>query len=62
IEITPKNLRQSCIFKWLHQEHSEDLIKEWMGVAPSYSLKIYQDLMEKNYYNDDFLVDFLTLH
>lgn len=62
IEITPKNLRQSCIFKWLHQEQSEDLIKEWMGVAPSYSLKPYTDLMEKNYFDEEFLEDFLTLH
>lgn len=62
IEITPKNLRQSCIFKWLHQEESEDLIKEWMGVAPSYSLKPYVDLMEKNYFDEEFLNDFLTIH
>jgi site-specific recombinase XerD len=62
IEITPKNLRQSCIFKWLHQEHGEDLIKEWMGVAPSYAIKPYLDLMEKNYFEEEFLDDFLTIH
>ena len=62
INITPKNLRQSCIFKWLHQEHGEDLVKEWMGVAPSYSLKPYTDLMEKNYFDEEFLEDFLMLH
>ncbi len=61
-EITPKNLRQSCIFKWIHQEHGEDMIKEWMGVAPSYSLKAYYDLMEKNFFDEDFLIDFLLIH
>lgn len=55
ITTTPKSLRQSCIFKWLQLGHSESLIKEWMGVAPSYSLKLYKDHMEKNVYNDTFL-------
>ena len=54
---TPKSLRQACIFKWLHAGHSDGLIKEWMGVAPSYSLRPYKDFMEKYYYNEEFLVD-----
>jgi len=57
IGLTPKSLRQACIFKWLHGRHSDGLIKEWMGVAPSYSLKNYKDYMDKYYYNDEFLVD-----
>jgi site-specific recombinase XerD len=54
---TPKSLRQACIFKWLHDGHSDGLIKEWMGVAPSYSLKGYKDFMDKYFYNEEFLVD-----
>lgn len=57
IGLTPKSLRQSCIFTWLHQGHTDGLIKEWMGVAPSYGLKPYKDFMDKHYYNDEFLVD-----
>lgn len=57
IGLTPKSLRQAAIFKWLHAGDSDGLIKEWMGVAPSYSLKGYKDFMDKHYYNEEFLVD-----
>jgi integrase/recombinase XerC len=43
IQITAKSLRQSCIYRWLQEKQDETSIKEWMGVAPSYSLKLYQD-------------------
>ncbi|MCO4793513.1 MAG: site-specific integrase [Bacteriovoracaceae bacterium] len=55
IKLTPKSLRQACIFKWLQQGHSDNLIKEWMGVAPSYSMKLYKDHLENNAYDDSFL-------
>jgi site-specific recombinase XerD len=55
ITLTPKSLRQGCIFKWLHQKRGETLIKEWMGVAPSYSLKLYREHMESHPYHDTFL-------
>jgi site-specific recombinase XerD len=55
ITLTPKSLRQACIFKWLHQGHNDNLIKEWMGVAPSYSLKLYKEHLQNNVYNDAFL-------
>lgn len=55
IELTPKSLRQACIFKWLKDRHSDGLIKEWMGVAPSYSLKLYKDHLTQHIYNDGFL-------
>lgn len=54
ISITPKNLRQSCIFKWIHQEHSESQIKEWISVAPSYTLKPYLEHSKYHYFNDHF--------
>jgi len=44
-KVTAKNLRQSCIFKWLIQEKPQSSIKEWMGVQPQYSLKPYNDLL-----------------
>ncbi|RLA64446.1 MAG: hypothetical protein DRQ88_03635 [Epsilonproteobacteria bacterium] len=57
IGLTPKSLRQACIFSWLHQGHTDGLIKEWMGVAPSYGLRSYKDFMDKHYYKDEFLVE-----
>lgn len=58
ITLTPKSLRQACIFKWLHQGHSEGLIKEWMGVAPSYSLKGYKEHQGQYLYHEDFLEEY----
>lgn len=55
ITLTPKSLRQACIFKWLTQDHAETLIKEWMGVAPTYSLKLYKEHMLNHIYNENFL-------
>lgn len=55
ITLTPKSLRQACIFKWLTQGHPETLIKEWMGVAPTYSLKLYKEHMMNHIYNENFL-------
>lgn len=46
IKITPRSLRQSCIFKWIVQDHPHGRIKEWMGVRPVYSLKPYLDVMD----------------
>ena len=55
INITPKSLRQACIFKWLSQRKSDSLIKEFMGVAPSYSLKPYKNIMANHPYSDNFV-------
>lgn len=52
IDITAKSLRQSCIFKWLNQNIEESTIKDWIGVAPSYSLKPYRDLCENNFFEE----------
>ncbi len=41
IHLTPKSLRQSCIFRWLGEDVSHITIKEWMGVTPGYSLNPY---------------------
>lgn len=45
ITVTAKNLRQSCIFKWLNYNEQESLIKERMGVQPQYSLMPYKNLL-----------------
>lgn len=45
--VTAKNLRQSCIFKWMNQGLTDSQIKEWMGVQPAYSLKAYKDLLSE---------------
>ena len=62
ISITPKSLRQSCIFKWIQKGHEELLIKEWMGVAPSYSLKLYKDHMDQHIFTDDFLMELYSFY
>ena len=53
--LTPKSLRQACIFKWLTLRIKAPLIKEWMGVAPSYSMKLYEEHSPQNPYSEDFL-------
>ncbi|MCY4644565.1 MAG: site-specific integrase [Bacteriovoracales bacterium] len=55
IKITPKSLRQAAVFKWLQKNYSDGLIKEWLGVAPSYSLKLYRAHLPQYPYNEDFL-------
>lgn len=46
IKITPKSLRQACVFRWIREGIKPQTIKDWMGVLPSYSLKRYTDLFE----------------
>ena len=47
-DMTAKSLRQSCIFKWLNQNINHTTIKEWLGVAPSYSLELYLEELKQN--------------
>jgi site-specific recombinase XerD len=61
LNLTPKSLRQACIFKWLQQGKKDSQIKEWLGVSPSYTLKTYRDHMSEHAYNDEFLEQ-LYLH
>jgi site-specific recombinase XerD len=53
--LTPKSLRMACIYSWIHQRHSEETIKTWLGVAPSYSLMRYEKNKNNHLYNLDFL-------
>ncbi len=55
IEVTPKSLRQSAIFTWLHSGINESVIKEWLGVSPSYSLKLYRDHQQGNAFSNHFI-------
>lgn len=48
MEITAKSLRQACIFKWLNLNCPHSSIKEWLGVAPSYSLELYVEELQKS--------------
>ncbi|AUN98645.1 hypothetical protein DOM21_07885 [Bacteriovorax stolpii] len=57
ITLTPKSLRQACIFKWIQQEKSVTLIKEWLGLAPSYDLKLYLEHAPNFLYNEEILED-----
>jgi site-specific recombinase XerD len=55
IEVTPKSLRQASIINWINKGHNDTTVKEWMGVAPSYSLKNYRDVKDEYFYNDQAL-------
>ena len=55
IEITPKSLRQAAILNWINKGHNDSTVKEWMGVAPSYTLKNYKAVKDDYFYNDDTL-------
>lgn len=46
-KITPRSMRQSCIFKWLIAQTPEGQIKEWMNVRPQYSLTPFKKLLEE---------------
>jgi site-specific recombinase XerD len=62
ITLTPKSLRQSCIFKWIQQEKNTSLIKEWLGLAPSYDLKLYLEHAPQFLYNEDILEEIYLNH
>lgn len=62
ITLTPKSLRQSCIFKWIQQEKNVSLIKEWLGLAPSYDLKLYLEHAPQFLYNEDILEEIYLNH
>lgn len=55
IQLTPKSLRQACIFKWLGQGHGDSQIKEWLGLAPSYDLRAYKKHQNDYAYNEQAL-------
>ena len=62
IEITPKSLRQAAIINWLHLEVNDSTVKEWMGVAPSYSLKDYKKVKNDFVYSDKALLELYEHH
>lgn len=62
ITLTPKSLRQACIFKWIQQQKNVSLIKEWLGLAPSYDLKLYLEHAPNFLYNEDILEDIYKNH
>jgi site-specific recombinase XerD len=61
LTVNPKTLRQACIFKWITQQRKDTQIKEWLGVAPSYSLKPYKDCAATHQYSDNFLDEIYNL-
>lgn len=50
--LTARSLRQACILRWIGCGHHEGLIREWIGVAPSYSLKPYRECPGGGEYED----------
>lgn len=62
ITLTPKSLRQACIFKWIQQEKNGTLIKEWLGLAPSYDLKLYLEHAPNFLYNEEIIEEIFSNH
>lgn len=56
IQMTPKSLRQSTIMKWINQGNPDSVIKEWLGVAPSYDMAQYKIRSNQFNYDDETLV------
>ena len=60
INCTAKSLRQACIFKWLKKKHKDSQIKEWLGLAPSYNLKMYKEHLSGHAHDEGFLEEIHT--
>ena len=45
--VTPRKIRQSCIIRWIIEGQSPVNIKDWMGVAPSYSLSAFHKYIKE---------------
>ena len=59
--LTARSLRQACIIKWLNSGYGEGVVKEWLGVAPNYSLKPYREEARINDYDDAFLINYAAI-
>lgn len=44
--MTPKSLRQTAALHWLASNTPSSTVKEWLGVAPSYSMTLYYQVIE----------------
>lgn len=52
-EATPKKLREAAICRWINLSTPTQTIKEWMGVAPSYSLNRFTNISDNFFYSED---------
>jgi site-specific recombinase XerD len=59
IKVTPKSMRQAGIYLWIHEGLNDLIIKERLGLAPSYSMKPYRESAPEHVYNSDFQLEFL---
>tara|TARA_B100000925_G_C21998200_1_gene469981 strand:- start:1409 stop:2365 length:957 start_codon:yes stop_codon:yes gene_type:complete len=50
---TPKKLREAAICRWINLNTPTQTIKEWMGVAPSYSLNRFTNISDSFFYSED---------
>ena len=50
IGVTPRALRQACIFLWIQQGHGDGIIREWLGLSPHYSLGLYREHVSRYRY------------
>ena len=55
IPLTPKNLRQAGILRWLAHGEKDSQVREWMGVTPGHNLKPYKKCLTNYPFNDSFL-------
>ena len=43
-DITARNLRQACVFRWMNLMTPTSQIKKWLGVAPDYDMALYNEV------------------
>jgi len=48
IEITARNLRQACVFRWMCLQTPASQIKEWLGVAPDYDMGLFEKVFAED--------------
>lgn len=52
-DATPKKLREAAICRWINMRLPATTVKEWMGVAPSYSLSRFLNISDNFFYSED---------
>jgi integrase/recombinase XerC len=52
-EATPKKLREAAVCRWINLSIPAQTIKEWMGVAPSYSLNRFTKISDNFFYSEE---------
>lgn len=59
-EATPKKLREAAICRWINLHYPPTTVKEWMGVAPSYSLTRFLNISDNFFYSEEAYAEIIS--